>query len=180
MNTSIKSAILILLFGFSLVTVKGADLCSQRTTKEECIGGNVALTQVIGGLCCWKQEDGLCEYISEERAIPFKLANQGYKCGIMAEDCDGQTDVGTEEYDKCINLFTQAPYQCCYVGDGRHNRCLLLNTRDKKIYRETQFYLRTEFADYDGDFKVVCAGGFFNKYFVLFIGLFTSLFFLIA
>ena len=183
MKTLFKLGLLLVSFGVIL----SVDLCSNRTNRTACVQPNLFLTQLAGGLCCWKKssieggnETGKCEYMPGTKIYPYRWKRDGYDCGTTAETCDDITNVGTQDYDACINNFVQAPYQCCYVGDGRHNRCLLLNARDTSVYKETEYYLRTYFEDYDGEFEIVCSSGYLSKYLAAFLGLFASLFFIMA
>lgn len=89
-------------------------------------------------------------------------------CGTEIEACNAKIP-STKDYNTCIYTQVEAPYKCCYIGNGKNNRCMALDVHDKKIFKETLYHIRVFDGDYQGDYEIECSSSYLK---------FTSLFLL--
>ena len=89
-------------------------------------------------------------------------------CGTEIEACNAKIP-STKDYNTCIYTQVETPYKCCYIGNGKKNRCMALDVHDKKIFKETLYHIRVFDEDYQGDYEIECSSSYLK---------FTSLFLL--
>ena len=89
-------------------------------------------------------------------------------CGTEIEACNAKIP-STKDYNTCIYTQVETPYKCCYIGNGKKNRCMALDLHDKKIFKETLYHIRVFDEDYQGDYEIECSSSYLK---------FTSLFLL--
>ena len=80
-------------------------------------------------------------------------------CGTEIEACNAKIP-STKDYNTCIYTQVEAPYKCCYIGNGKTNRCMALDVHDKKIFKETLYHIRVFDGDYQGDYEIECSSSY--------------------
>lgn len=186
MNT--KTILLLLL----IALVYSQD-CEKYATRDDCVKGNESLDgkkfkEELEKHCCWNTKENVCVIAKDANtANDFsRWRESGYDCGTKADICENKNldFVGTKDYEKCTDVGSYFnadgnQHKCCYVGDGRFNRCLMLDTSTKKTYKITKYFMRMIDENYDGDYKIKCSAFGFNKFFVALVAILFSFAYLI-
>ena len=117
---------------------------------------NVQLIQqpLFQGRNCLIKETGKIEYREE----PFQCLVQGEcsSCFTQMERCASITP-RTKQYGDCYYTYTEAPYKCCYVGNGKTNRCIPIDPSDTKVFKETIFHMRAYDGDFQSNYEIECS-----------------------
>ena len=113
----------------------------------------------------------------EYREDPFDCLVKGecISCFTQIEYCASITPK-TKQYGDCYYTYTEAPYKCCYVGNGKTNRCIPIDPSDTKVFKETIFHMRAYDGDFQGNYEIECSAKI-TKYSLILSFLYLSLFF---
>ena len=155
-----------------LIVVTGIQLedpCRSSTNKETC--GlqplyNTPLNALFQGKCCYGIKEGeteeTCHY--EEDLSYDKILTSGLTCNTFLEACATKKPSTLDDKGACIYQMVEAPYSCCFIKYRYQAFCLPINLKDKKIFKETKYKMRTYFGWEDGgDIDIICGRGTFNK-----------------
>ena len=113
----------------------------------------------------------------EYKEDPFDCLVKGEckSCFTQIENCASITP-RTKQYGDCYYTYTEAPYKCCYVGNGKTNRCIPIDPSDTKVFKETIFHMRAYDGDFQGNYEIECSAKI-TKYSLILSFLYLSLFF---
>lgn len=108
---------------------------------------------------------------------PFGCLVKGecISCFTQIERCASITP-RTKQYGDCYYTYTEAPYKCCYVGNGKTNRCIPIDPSDTKVFKETIFHMRAYDGDFQGNYEIECSAKI-TKYSLILSFLYLSLIF---
>lgn len=175
---SIKKIILL------IILINISSECSSHTTRKECLAKNninkiSTLTSMtysdyksnISSYCCWNSTENTCAEFRYDIKNPHLWRKEGIDCGLHYDVCENTNNPDTKKYVECLihpsltlsDTDTDSEdykFKCCYVGNGRHNKCMFLDTKKKKIYKQVKFYQRAENEDYDGDYEIICSASY--------------------
>ena len=133
------------------------DICSEANPNKNCSLGDINYHNhpLFAGRCCKNITYNKCDYINEEDMNPDIWKEKNLNCFTNIEECNSKT-VTNKNYEECTNLAVEPPYLCCYIGSKKYHECKAIPVNDKKIYKQTEFWARNKYKDYDGDFEVIC------------------------
>ena len=139
------------------------DPCS-KFTKAECgidLLTHNAVFPLFQGKCCY-DENTQCHY--EDNLSYDRIVTSGLKCNTLLEMCAALKPATLDDKGACIYQIVEAPYSCCFIKYRYQAMCLPINLKDKKVFKETKYKLRTHFGWEDGgDIDIICGRGTFNK-----------------
>ncbi len=182
--------ILILIFLITFVPSETADSsnCFSKN-KHDCLEPNKMLMgkdylQYME--CCWNTDLQTCVSAPDVENVPFYIwrNKMHLDCGTTADVCEALDKVGSRDRDRCnFNMpfkdYEDTDYKCCYVGDGKYNRCMMVDYKHKTTFKKIMYYMRAINEDYDGDYRIDCARAtYFYKKTVLFVAFFVFAFLL--
>ena len=115
---------------------------------------------ILNGRHCYIPSLGQykCKWYDEPVEEGINQYEDAY-CGTEIEACNEKTP-STKDYNTCIYTQVEAPYKCCYIGNGKTNRCMALDVHDKKIFKETLYHIRVFDGDYQGDYEIECSSSY--------------------
>ena len=120
-----------------------------------------AVFPLFQGKCCYN-ETKVCHY--EDNLSYDRILTAGLKCNTLLEMCSALKPANLDDKGACIYQIVEAPYSCCFIKYRYQAMCLPINLKDKKIFKETKYKLRTHFGWEDGgDIDIICGRGTFNK-----------------
>jgi len=103
------------------------------------------------GRCCNKGNG--CYYESNMNPDYWKKNN--ISCYTKIEECN-EKSVKNKNYSECTSFPVEPPYLCCYIGSKKYHECKALPMNDKKIFKQTKYWIRNKNKDYDGDYEIIC------------------------
>ena len=144
----------------------------KSPSKEYCglvpVTYNSPLNPLIQGKCCFGLKEGeedqgeTCHY--EDNLSYDKILTSGLTCNTLLETCALSKPSTLDDKGACIYKMVEAPYSCCFIKYRYQAFCLPINLKDKKIFKETQYKLRTYYGWEDGGkIDIICGRGTFNK-----------------
>ena len=104
------------------------------------------------GRCCSNNGNG-CYY--ESNMNPDYWKSQNISCYTKIEKCN-EKSVKNKDYSECTSFPVEPPYLCCYIGSKKYHECKALPMNDKKIFKQTKYWIRNKNKDYDGDYEIIC------------------------
>lgn len=126
--------------------LSNCNACISKTSKE------LVNVPILNGRPCWSPSSN-CYF--EPEPMTKIYTNSATYCGTEIETCNN-LKVATKDYGTCIYTQVEAPYKCCYVGNGKNNRCLALDVHSKEIFEQTLYYIRMMNDDYSGNYEIEC------------------------
>ena len=131
--------------------------CSSGNIYDNCSLGlrDYHNHPLFAGRCCLDNINKKCKYYNDEYMNPDYWKENEISCFTKIEDCNSKI-VTNKNYKDCTNLAVEPPYLCCYIGSKKYHECKAIPVNDKKIYKQTEFWARNKYKDYDGDFEVIC------------------------
>lgn len=157
-----KIRICILLF-FALLIYSSNQLdCSSFDDENYCNncvkknGEKAVNIPILNGRFCWSSKNN-CNF--EENPMEKIYAKEVTYCGTEIEGCNNLA-VATKDYSTCIYTQVELPYKCCYVGNGKNNRCLALDVHSKEVFQKTLYYIRMMNDDYSGNYEIECGSNY--------------------
>lgn len=133
----------------------------------------VQLPLFQGRYCLIKNGDNKIEY--RENPFDCLVKRDCISCFTQMERCASITP-RTKQYGDCYYTYTEAPYKCCYVGNGKTNRCIPIDPSDTKVFKETIFHMRAYDGDFQGNYEIECSAKI-TKYSLILSFLYLSLIF---
>lgn len=157
-----KTKTVVLLFFILLLHSSKQLDCSSFTNDSaelsncnECISSNgkdSVNIPIFNGRKCWISKTD-CGF--EDNPMERLYKDEVTYCGTQIEACNNLT-VTTKDYGTCVYTQVEAPFKCCYVGNGKNNRCLALDVHSKEVFQQTLYYIRMMNDDYSGNYEIEC------------------------
>ena len=139
--------------------------CSEGNSSNNCFlkGTDKNLTEklkkeyqnhlpLFTGRCCSNNGNG-CYY--ESNMNPDYWKSKNISCYTKIEKCN-EKSVKNKDYSECTSFPVEPPYLCCYIGSKKYHECKALPMNDKKIFKQTKYWIRNKNKDYDGDYEIIC------------------------
>jgi hypothetical protein len=135
----------------------------------------VQLPLIQGRQCLIKNGDSSTTIEYKDNPFDCLVKKDCISCFTQIERCASITP-RTKQYGDCYYTYTEAPYKCCYVGNGKTNRCIPIDPSDTKVFKETIFHMRAYDGDFQGNYEIECSAKI-TKYSLILSFLYLSLIF---
>ena len=155
------------------IIIDESDPSERQKMIEKYSDPKLVQLPLFQGRECLIKDDSPLEYKED----PFDCLVKGEckSCFTQIERCASITP-RTKQYGDCYYTYTEAPYKCCYVGNGKTNRCIPIDPSDTKVFKETIFHMRAYDGDFQGNYEIECSAKV-TKYSLILSFLYLSLIF---
>ena len=135
--------------------------CNEVSPQTDCLPSNFSNKDksdyknhlpLFTGRCC-NNSNNNCYY--ETNMNPDYWQSKKITCFTEIENCDKKI-VKNKNYSECTSFPVEPPYLCCYIGSKKYHECKALPMNDKKIFKQTKYWIRNKNKDYDGDYEIIC------------------------